>query len=146
MEALNEKMGLRLAHHDMNWCYNLQLLKGKSYYLKTRDDRVRLIQCLPESSKGFYEDFLIVSGEWHDSLHCPTTEGTPGGAVGDRKGFKFSSFFFALLFFFFFFTDAVVFFVRRPARLSASLPSGQPRRFAKGAEGTGVYKRGRQSG
>ena len=45
VDALNEKMGLRLTHHDVNWCYNLQNLKSKSYYMKTRDDRVRLIQC-----------------------------------------------------------------------------------------------------
>ena len=63
VDALNEKMGLRLTHHDVNWCYNLQHLRGKSYYMKTRDDRVRLIQCLPESSKGLNKDFLIVSGE-----------------------------------------------------------------------------------
>ena len=43
VDTLNEKMGLRLTHHDVNWCYNLQNLKGKSYYMKTRDDRVRLI-------------------------------------------------------------------------------------------------------
>ena len=62
MDALNEKMGLRLTHHDVNWCYNLQHLKGKSYYMKARDDKVWLIQCLPESSKGLNKDFLIVSG------------------------------------------------------------------------------------
>ena len=28
VDALNEKMGLRLTHHDVNWCYNLQNLKG----------------------------------------------------------------------------------------------------------------------
>lgn len=94
MDALNEKIGLRL-----NWCYNLQLLKGKSYYLKMRDDKVRLIQCLLESSKGFNEDFLIMSGEWHDGLHCSTTEGILGGAVGYRRGFKFSYFFFLLFFY-----------------------------------------------
>ena len=43
VDALNEKMRLRLTHHDVNWCYNLQNLKGKSYYMKTRDERVRLI-------------------------------------------------------------------------------------------------------
>ena len=80
VDALNEKMELRLTHHDVNWCYNLQHLKEKSYYMKTRDDRVRLIQCLPESSKGLNKDFLIVSGEWHEGVHCPTMEGTPGGA------------------------------------------------------------------
>ena len=78
VDALNEKIGLRLTHHDVNWCYNLQHLKSKSYYMKTRDDKVWLIQCLPESSKGLNKDFLIVSGEWHDGLHCPTKEGELG--------------------------------------------------------------------
>ena len=49
MDALNEKMELRLTHHDVNWCYNLQHLKSKSYYMKAKDDKVRLIQCLTES-------------------------------------------------------------------------------------------------
>ena len=86
VDALNEKIGLRLTHHDVNWCYNLQYLKGKSYYMKARDDKVRLIQCLPESSKGLNKDFLIVSGAWHNGLPCPTQEGTPGGALGVGKG------------------------------------------------------------
>ena len=72
-------MGLRLTHDDVNWCYNLQYLKGKTYYIKAKDERVRLIQCLPESSKGLNKDFLIVLGVWHDSLPCPVKEGTPGG-------------------------------------------------------------------
>ena len=42
VDALNEKMRLRLTHHDINWYYNLQYLKGKSYYMKARDDKVRL--------------------------------------------------------------------------------------------------------
>ena len=79
MDVLNEKMGLRLTHHNVNWCYNLQYLKGKSYYMKMMDDKVRLIQCLPESSKGLNKDFLIVSGEWHDGLPYPIVEGEPGG-------------------------------------------------------------------
>ena len=78
VDVLNEKMGLRLTHHDVNLCYNLQHLKSKSYYMKVRDDKVRLIQCLPESSKGLNKDFLIVSGGWHDGLPCPTEEGAPG--------------------------------------------------------------------
>ena len=79
VDALNEQMGLRLTHHDVNWCYNLQYLKGKTYYMKARDERVRLIQCLPESSKDLNKDFLIVSGVWHDGLPCPVKEGEPGG-------------------------------------------------------------------
>ena len=80
MDALNQKMGLRLTHHDVNWCYNLQHLKSKSYYMKAKDDKVRLIQCLPESSKGLNKDFLIASGAWHDGLPCPPQEGILGGA------------------------------------------------------------------
>ena len=80
VDSLNEKMGLRLTHHNVNWCYNLQYLKGKTYYMKARDERVRLIQCLPESSKGLNKDFLIMSRAWHDGLPCPTKEGTLGEA------------------------------------------------------------------
>ena len=79
VDALNEKMRLRLTHHDVNWCYNLQHLRGKFYYMKMRDDKVRLIQCLPETSKGLNKDFLIVFGEWHDDFQCLTEEGEPGG-------------------------------------------------------------------
>ena len=86
VDALNEKMGLRLTHHNVNWCYNLQHLKGKSYYMKARDGKVRLIQCLPESSKGLNKDFLIMSGGWHDGLPCPTEEGAPGGVFGVGEG------------------------------------------------------------
>ena len=79
VDALNEQMGLSLTHYDVNWCYNLQYLKGKTYYMNTRDERVRLIQCLPKSSKGLNKDFLIVSGAWHDGLPCPVMERQPGG-------------------------------------------------------------------
>ena len=88
VDALNEKMGLGLVltHHDVNRCYNLQHLKGKSYYMIAMDDKVQLIQCLPESSKGLNKDFLIMSGGWHDGLPCPTEEGAPGGVFGVREG------------------------------------------------------------
>ena len=86
VDALNEKMGLRLTHHNVNWCYNLQHLKGKSYYMKARDDKVWLIQCFPESSKGLNKDFLIVSMAWHDGPPCPTEEGALGGVFGVGEG------------------------------------------------------------
>ena len=40
VDALNEQMGLRLTNHDVNWCYNLQYLTGKTYYMKARNERV----------------------------------------------------------------------------------------------------------
>ena len=43
IEALNERMNLNLTHHDINWIYNLQHLKGQGYYLKSRQSKVRLI-------------------------------------------------------------------------------------------------------
>ena len=86
VDALNKKTGLRLTHHDVNWCYNLQHLKGKSYYMKTRDDKVQLIQCLPESNKGLNKDFLIVLGAWHDGLPCPIEEGALVGVLGVGEG------------------------------------------------------------
>ena len=81
IEALNERMNLNLTHHDVNWIYNLQHLKGQGYYLKSRRFEVRLIQCLFVSNKGLKDDFLIFSGQWHDGLPCPGKEGEPGGKL-----------------------------------------------------------------
>ena len=60
VDALNERMRLRLTHHNVNWVYNLHRLKGQGYYLKSRYPEVRLIQCLPESNKGLKKYFLIM--------------------------------------------------------------------------------------
>ena len=82
VDALNERMGLNLTHHDINWIYNLHHLTRQGYHLKSRYAEVRLIQCLLESNKGLKKDFLILSREWHDDLPCPTREGTLGGVLG----------------------------------------------------------------
>ena len=81
IEALNERMNLNLAHHDVNWIYNLQHIKGQGYYLKSGRSEVKLIQCLPISNKGLRDDFLIFSGQRHDGLPCPVKEGEPGGKL-----------------------------------------------------------------
>ena len=52
VDALNENMGVNLTHHDVNWVYNCQHLKGMGYYLKNRVPEVKLISCFPESNKG----------------------------------------------------------------------------------------------
>ena len=43
VDALNEKMGLGLTHHDVNWIYNLHHLKEQGYYLKFKYPEFRLI-------------------------------------------------------------------------------------------------------
>ena len=97
VDALNEKMGLDLTHHNVNWVYNLHCLKGQGYYLKLRYPEVRLIQCLLESNKGLNKNFLILSGEWSDGLPCSMREGEPGEVLGLR--YSFISPFFVLLYF-----------------------------------------------
>ena len=81
IEVLNEMMNLNLTHHDVNWIYNLQHLKGQGYYLKSRHSEVRLIQCLPVSNKGLKKDFLIFSEQWHDRLPFPVKEDELGGKL-----------------------------------------------------------------
>ena len=44
IDALNERMDLKLTHHDVNWVNNLHHLKGQGYHLKLRYPEVRLIQ------------------------------------------------------------------------------------------------------
>ena len=80
VEALNEQMNLGLSWHDVVHLYECHCL-NESYYLKSRPDEVRLISCFPKSNKGLKDDHLIVSGVWHDGLHCPVRAGTPGGAL-----------------------------------------------------------------
>lgn len=63
VDAMNERLGIYLTHHDVNWVYSCQKNSDVGYYLKTRVPAVRLISCLPETNKGMDEDFLIVSGE-----------------------------------------------------------------------------------
>ena len=78
MDALNEQMSLGLTWHDVVHMYECHKLDGAGYYLKSRSDVVRLISCLPKSNKGMKDDYLIVSKEWSNDLHCPTQAGDPG--------------------------------------------------------------------
>ena len=81
VSTLNEKMGLNLTHYDVNWIYNCHNLSGQGYYLKTRYLEVRLLSCLPDSNKGMNKDYLIVSREWHNGLHCPQEKGHQVGLL-----------------------------------------------------------------
>ena len=72
VDAFNKQMGLNLTWHNVVWMYECHLLTDSRYYLKSRSYVVRLVSCLPKSNKVMKDDFLIVSSEWHDGLHCPT--------------------------------------------------------------------------
>ena len=78
IDALNDQMNLGLTWHDVAHLYKCHSLSG-GYYLKSRSDEVRLISYLPKSNKGMKDDYLVVSGGWHDSLHCTVRARTPGG-------------------------------------------------------------------
>ena len=81
VDMINRKIGTNLTCHDVNWVYNCQKGKDTGYYFRCRVPSVRLISCISESSKGMDEDFLIVSSEWHDGLHCPSQDREPGGML-----------------------------------------------------------------
>ena len=86
VDTLNEKLGIDLTHHNINQVYTCQKGVNEGYYLKIKVPTVRLISCLPKTNKGMGKDFLIISGEWHNGLYCPTNDGTPGGmAQGHLK-------------------------------------------------------------
>ena len=77
-------MGTNLTWHDVNWVYNYQKREKTKYYMKCRIPTIRLISCLFDLSKGMDEDYLIVSGEWQDGMHCPTQEREPGSVPEDQ--------------------------------------------------------------
>ena len=71
-------MSLKLTWHDVVHMYECHKLANAGYYLKSRSEVIGLISCLSKSNKGMKDDYLIVSGEWSDGLHCPTQAGDPG--------------------------------------------------------------------
>ena len=83
VDALNEQMGLGLTWLDVVHMYECHKLASTGYYLKSRSDIVRMILRLPKSNKGMKDDYLIASGEWHDSRHCLTQARDLGGVPSD---------------------------------------------------------------
>ena len=79
VNALNEHLRLGLTWHDVVHMYECHSQVDGGFYLKSQSPVVRLISCLPNSNKGMKDDYLIASGAWHDSLHCPTQERELGG-------------------------------------------------------------------
>ena len=62
VNRLNHTFDLQLDHHDINHMYGLCGNKSSNYYLKTRDNRVWLIACLPDSNENSAEEFVRVRG------------------------------------------------------------------------------------
>ena len=56
--------GLQLNHHDINFMYSLCGNTDSYYYLKTQNNRVWLISCLPNSNRNSAGEFVWVSGNW----------------------------------------------------------------------------------
>jgi len=69
---LNQLFRLQLNYHYINFMYNLCSKITLDYYLKTKDMRVRLISCLPDSNRNSVGEFVQVSDNWFaDELPCP---------------------------------------------------------------------------
>ena len=75
VNRLNHTFDLQLDHHDINHMYSLCENKTSNYYLKTRDSRVRLISCLPNSNRNSAGEFVRVHGNWFvKEIPCPLSQ------------------------------------------------------------------------
>ena len=79
IDTLDRHLGLGLIWYDVARLYEGHQQARAGFYLKSRSDAVKHISCLPKSNKGMKDDYLIVSGPWHDGLPCPTQLEEPGG-------------------------------------------------------------------
>ena len=79
IDTLDRHLGLGLTWYDVAHLYEGHQQAQTGFYLKSWSDAVKLISCLPKYNKGMKDDFLIVSGPWHDGIPCPTQLGEPGG-------------------------------------------------------------------
>ena len=72
VSRLNHTFNLQLDYHDINHMYSLYGNKTSNYYLKTKDNRVRLILCLPNSNRNSAGEFVWVRDNWFvGEIPCP---------------------------------------------------------------------------
>ena len=64
VSRLNHTFDLQLDDHDINHMYSLCGNKSSNYYLKTRDNRVRLISYMPDSNRNSAGEFVRVRNNW----------------------------------------------------------------------------------
>ena len=71
INRLNQLFGLQLNHNDINFMYALCGNIKSDYYLKTRDMKVWLISCLPNSNRNSAGEFVWVRSNWFaEELPC----------------------------------------------------------------------------
>ena len=77
---LNRRLCLGLSVHDIVRTYILHHnTKTEAYSLRPRDVNFTLVNGLPNTNRGFDEDFLIVFGEWFlPRRKSPTRVGVSG--------------------------------------------------------------------
>ena len=82
VSRLNHTFDLQLDHYDINHMYSLCGNKTSNYYLKTRDNWVRLISCLPYSNRNSAREFVQVHDNWcAEEIPCPLS----GREVGSYR-------------------------------------------------------------
>uniref|UniRef100_A0A2N9GX66 Uncharacterized protein n=1 Tax=Fagus sylvatica TaxID=28930 RepID=A0A2N9GX66_FAGSY len=76
---LNRRLGLELSTYDIVWTYILHRnSKTESYSLRPRDINYTLVNGLPDTNRGFDDDYLVVTGEWFlPGRRCPTKRRGP---------------------------------------------------------------------
>ena len=72
IDALDRHLGLRLTWYNVAYLYEGHQQAQAGFYLKCLSNAVKLISCLPKSNKRMKDDYLIVSGPWHDGFPCLT--------------------------------------------------------------------------
>jgi hypothetical protein len=80
---LNRRLGLELSTYDIVQTYILHRnSKTESYSLRPRDINFTLVNSLPDTNRGFDDDYLVVSGEWFLLRRkCPTKDGVLGPSL-----------------------------------------------------------------
>ena len=80
---LNRRLDLELSTYDIVRTYILHRnLKTESYSLHPKDINFTLVNSLPDTNRGFDDDYLVASGEWFlPGRKCPTKDGVPGSSL-----------------------------------------------------------------
>ena len=80
---LNRRLGLELSTYDIVRTYILHHnSKTEPYSLRPRDVDFTLVNGLPDTNRGFDDDYLVIFGEWFlPGRRCPTKDGVPGPSL-----------------------------------------------------------------